>query len=167
MIKEKISQVYNSVEMFGFSLHLDWSGRLGCKYLQYFNDADKKIRAGSTFAYLGMLHSWLESSSFAFLPDTGKEFKDCYHQFDDYLKEFLRNSESIANEFPEMHQHIVQALYELDVEMNIEKTFPHIKKNLFNRMRDELFSDGMTVRTETFRDYDGVFKELGFNKGYF
>lgn len=159
MIEEKIEQVYNSVKIGGFLMSHDWSGRLGYKFYQHFNDAEKKIRAGSTFAYLGMLYSWVINSSFTFLPDTGKDFKDCYHQLDEYLKAFLKHSESIAKEFPEMHQHIVQSLYESDEKKSLEETFPHIHKNLFMRMRDELFSYGMS--TEEFRDDIGVFEEIG------
>ena len=165
MIEKKIERVYNAVRMVGFHTALNWHDELNCEYYHYFNSTDEKVRAGSTFAFLGMLMNWYNKSCFAFHPDTGMEVKDCYNHFKPYLEEFLNNSNSIAKEFPEMHYHIVHALYELDVEENFENAFPHIDLNLFERMKNELFSDDMVI--VQMKNYEGLLNEVGLDSGYF
>lgn len=153
--------------MVGFSTSLGWHDDLNYEYYKYFNDADKEVRAGSTFAFLGMMMNWHGKSCCAFLPDTGEEFKDCPNQFKPFLEEFLKNSNSMKKEFPEMYHLIVQALYDLDNENGFEETFPHIDRGLFTKMRGKLFSDDMINMLMNPRDYEGVLKEVGLGSRYF
>ncbi|WP_019392789.1 hypothetical protein [Priestia filamentosa] len=155
MIKRKLREMYENVDVVGFYTSIDWDNDFNYKFYLSFNDTDTYNRVGSIFAFLGMLMNWFYKSSFAFYPDTGKRFEDCYHQIDCYIQAFLKHSNTIKKDFPIIHSSISYLLCELDTEETFENRFPHIDKKLFQHMRETLcFNQKHTL------DFDKAFEEV-------
>ena len=74
-----------------------------------------------------ILQQWLDGSSFTFEYQDDKVIS--LHNFEDYLKELLNNSDEIEKEFPSMYSAIATVLKKLDDERKFEKRTPRIPKN--------------------------------------
>jgi len=148
-IKEKLDLLHNIIKEVRQIDDFDWCGELFYPYYDYFNDDNLRYRSGSLIAFWGLLIEW-KDSGFPF--NTGKEVYS-RHDFDKYLKEFLKYSSNIKKQYPNIYFVIIQTLNHLDKREDFEGRFPNIPSDLFSTVRKELLQiDVQRINTEIHRN---------------
>ncbi|MFJ6268330.1 hypothetical protein ACIQGW_25630 [Lysinibacillus xylanilyticus] len=157
-INEKLVLLHKDMISMGGIIDLDWCGKLFYPYYKHFNDDNFRYRAGSLTAFWGLLLEWEDASGFPFY--TGVEEYNCHH-FDKYLKEFLKYSSDIKEQYPNIYLIIIESLNKLNKREVWENEFPHITSDLFSTIRKELLeTDVQRLNGEV---YDLALKEAGMS----
>ena len=135
MIKNKIHELYENGSLLGFSTYLDWYEEYHYNYYLHFNDADPFTRAGSIYAFLGMLLNWEIRVAKPFTSNPKNMPINRPHQLDNYVYAFLLNAQQIKQDFPKMDSAIIFMLNKLDSQEKFEKRLPGIALQLFEDLR--------------------------------
>lgn len=151
------------MEWVGFSTSQPWRV-YQVKFNKYFDYPEKDIQAGTLFAFYGMLQQWVDGSSFAF--GYCDDPIDVIFSFEEYIQDFLDNSDEIAEKFPGIYGSIGYVLKELDDERRFEVRFPSTESSIFKEMRKKLFTEKVLSGEWKIKFYKAAFKEVGLGKEY-
>lgn len=134
---EKAKKVLRGIEEgdFLFDMHAQWRGDYYDEYFKYFNHPDSELRKCSLFIFMsGLGETWMGSASvFSPLKEREKyEYTDCYkvYLFEDYIKSFLENGESIKKDYPLLYENLIRYLIKLDIKKRFEDSFVEVDKEL-------------------------------------
>ncbi|MEK5208283.1 hypothetical protein [Psychrobacillus sp. FSL H8-0510] len=164
---EKAKKVLPGIEVgnFCFDFNGQWQGDYYDEYFKYFNHPDPELRKYSLLIFMsGLGDTWLGSTS-VFTPLKERE-KYEYPEpnkayiFEDYIKSFLENRESIKKDYPLLYENLIRYLIKLDIKKRFEDSFLEVDKELFVELRKVLDEyDDSHLSTD---DHNGILRECGF-----
>lgn len=137
-------------------IDLSWCEEFLYPFYKHFNDPTYEYRTGSLIAFWGMLMEWEDGSGLPFC--TNKDDSYC-HQFDKYIKEFIKYSSNIKQRFPNIYSVIVNSLMFLDKNGCLEEEFQDYDKDFFNEIRTKLFDYSLSIKKDDV--YKQAYKEAG------
>ena len=148
---------------FDFDYNARWSKENFHEFYRYFSHHNVEVRKYSLLVFAAGLGNWAYDSSHIFAPI--KELKkrpdydpDKEYYFEEYVKSFLDNSESIKKEFPLLYQLIIKFLIQLDNRKRFEYVFREVDKQLFLDLRQFLNESAFGEKIHF--KYDEVMREL-------
>ena len=163
---EKAKKILRGIEEgnFSFDMHAQWRYDYYDEYFKYFNHPDSELRKRSLFIFMsGLGDTWL-GSTLIFIPLKEKEEYEYIDEtkvylFEDYIKSFLENRESIKKDYPLLYENLIRYLIKIDNQKRFEDSFVEVDKELFVELRKVLdeYAD-----LDEFGNYNEILKECGF-----
>lgn len=95
----------------GLDTAKNWNEQNFDYYFKYFVDPNQEIRKYSLLVFAAGLENWIIESATIFTPYN--EISPDYI-FEDYIKSFISNKESIKTDFPALYNHMIISLLELN-----------------------------------------------------
>ena len=165
---EKAKKILRGIEEgnYLFDMNGQWRGEYYDDYFKYFNHPDPELRKRSLLVFMSALgETWMGSGIlFAPLKERIEYADDKVFLFEDYIKSFLENRESIKKDYPLLYEDLIRYLIKLDIKKRFEDSFVEIDKELFVKLRKVLdeYKDLDEFGESYFGDYNEILKECGF-----
>jgi len=168
---EKSKKILRGIEEgnYLFDMNGQWRHEYYDDYFKYFNHPDLELRKRSLLIFMSALGETWQGSGTLFAPLKEREkydYTDGYKVFlfEDYLKSFLENRESIKKDYPLLYEELIRFLIKLDIKKRFEDSFVEIDKELFVELRKVLdeYKDLDEFGESYFGDYNAILKECGF-----
>jgi hypothetical protein len=162
---DKAKRILIGVET-DFELCFLWDDDFHDTYYRYFSHPDHEIRKYSLLIFAGGLGNWHLQSAYIFNRDLNR---DKEYIFEDYVKSFLVNKETIRKEFPLLYRRLAWYLLRLDNRKPFDSMFTSYityesyidpNKKLFNDLRHILIESGVDFR-ELPNNHEDIMKEVG------
>jgi len=163
---EKAKKILRGIEEgnYLFDMNGEWRYEYYDHYFKYFNHPDPELRKRSLLIFMSGLGVTWQGSGTLFAPLKERE-KDGYadradiYLFEDYIKSFLENRESIKNDYPLLYLELIRYIIKLDIKKRFEDSFVEVDKELFVELRKVLdeYAD-----LDGFGNYNEILKECGF-----
>ncbi|MER2009704.1 hypothetical protein [Psychrobacillus sp. BL-248-WT-3] len=168
---EKAKKVLRGIEEgdYLFDMHAQWRVEYHDEYFKYFNHPDPELRKRSLLIFMSGLGETWQGSTLLFTPLKEKENDENpiwtkIYLFEDYLKSFLENRESIKKDYPLLYEELIRFLIKLDIKKRFEDSYVEIDKEIFVELRKVLdeYKDLNEFGESYFGDYNEIYKECGF-----
>lgn len=168
---EKAKKVLRGIEEgdFLFDMNAQWRNDYYDEYFKYFNHPDPELRKRSLLIFMSGLGATWQGSGTLFAPLKEREEYEYSDEtkvylFEDYIKSFLENGESIKKDYPLLYEELIRFLIKLDIKKRFEDSFVEIDKEIFVELRKVLdeYKDLDEFGESYFGDYNEIYKECGF-----
>lgn len=162
---DKAKSILEGIEIGFFDTAKNWDEDNYDEYFKYFSHSDIEVRKYSLLIFAAGLGNWFVGSSIIFHPieEHKKEMrfqssKDNIYNFEDYVRSFINNRETIKQEFPILYNLIVYYLFQLDNKKRFEYIFSSVDKQLFIELRQVLNYSRLDEHQINFND---LLREVG------
>ncbi|WP_298472667.1 hypothetical protein [uncultured Psychrobacillus sp.] len=172
---EKAKKVLRGIEEgnYLFDMHGQWRHEYYDDYFKYFNHPDPELRKCSLIIFWSGIGKTWQGTGTVFAPlkereEYGYADSNKIYLFEDYIKSFLENKESIKKDYPLLYEDLIRFLIKLDIQKRFEDSFVEVDKELFVELRKVLdeYKDLDEFGEYCFADYNEIYKECGFPPFY-